>query len=52
MFQIAYPENKTGCPLATVIFGEKKTFFKKFQRKYTAALPVHILIIWEKNEAT
>ena len=31
MFQITYPENKTGCPLATVIFGEKKRFFKNFR---------------------
>ena len=52
MFQITYPENKTGCPLATVILGGKKRFLKKFQRKYTTPLPVHILIIWEKNEAT
>ena len=32
MFQITYPENKTGCPLATY-FGGKKTFFKKISEE-------------------
>ena len=33
MFQIAYPENKTGCPLATVIFGKKKNVFLKISEE-------------------
>ena len=51
MFQSTYPENKTGCPLATVIFGKKNVFLKISEGLHYTITSTYTND-WEKNEAT